>query len=96
MIPRLACLFAGHEYQPDRAENYEADGYVRVTDGDRAKLPSCNIVNVCQRCGKEDRFHASVEFAERHGIPTEWDSNDLQDGRVDADEQSRVIGGENR
>lgn len=68
-IQWLKCLVLEHDYEPDRAE----------TDQPLASAPdqtSCTIVEVCQRCGTEDRYPASVEFAERHCIPTVWNADD--------------------
>lgn len=73
-IEWLKCLVLEHDYEPDRAENPEIGGYTRHrSDGAEERIESCTIVEVCQRCGMEDRYLASVEFAERHGIPTDWD-----------------------
>lgn len=79
MKDRLACLFLSHDYEADRAVDWQSSGFIRrFADAPSKDVPSCLLVEQCQRCGKERRIASSVKLVEQHyDIPTEWDPDSV-------------------
>lgn len=74
-LQRIWCFFTGHNRESVEARNRVEDGAYRVDaqTGERERIPGCEIVDECQRCGDTELAKAAITVVERRDIPKRWD-----------------------